>query len=266
MKYKPTLRIVQISDLHLFADPKTEMLGVNTDTSFLKVIEVLKECSPSPDFILLSGDLSQDKSISSYQRIAATLKIFPVPIYYIPGNHDDQIIMETVYPLENIINLRHIVLKQWQFILLDSHKPDAVEGFIKETELDFLENCLKTYPQHPAIICFHHHPIPIGSQWLDPLGVTNAETFWARLSPYADRCTVLFGHVHQECQGHKNGIAYYSAPSTCFQFKKNSKHFALDNIPPGYRWVDLYANSSLKTEIVRIKHYVGIFDKDSKGY
>ena len=77
---------------------------------------------------------------------------------------------------------------------------------------------------------------------------------------------VLFGHAHQEFAGEKNGVACYGAPSTCIQFKRNCEDFALENIPPGYRWIDLYEDGTLKTGICRLAKYIGVFEKDAKGY
>ena len=258
-------RIVQISDTHLFAEVEKVLLGVQTQQSFDAVVNLLKTDS-LPDLIILSGDLAQDGSKNAYLRIAKQLKEFPVPIYYVAGNHDDPQNLNAVYPLDNITHHRHIVLKNWHIILLNSHKEGAVEGFLDPTQLSFLEHCLQMYPEHHAIIVCHHQPVPVGCEWLDRLGLTNAAELWTVLSHFPHVHTILFGHVHQEHAGKKNGVHYYSAPSTCIQFKTNSAKFALDNLPPGFRWLDLFSDGTLKTGIHRVSEYVGKFDVNAKGY
>ncbi len=258
-------RIVQISDIHLFDREEDALLGVKTNESFDAVVELLKS-DQKPDLIILSGDLSQDGSTESYIRISDKMKEFAVPVYYVAGNHDNLKILNEIYPRDNITHHRHIVLKDWHIILLNSQKVGAVDGYLDRTQISFMEHCLQMYPEHHAIVVFHHHPILVNSVWLDKLGLTNADELWASLKNFPSVHTLLFGHVHQEHEGKKNGIQYFSAPSTCIQFKRNSDNFALEKLPPGYRWVDLYPDGSLKTGVHRAAEYVGVFDLHAKGY
>jgi Icc protein len=260
------LRIAQISDIHLFGDKNQAILGVKNHESFQAVLNLLKKDPTLPHFILLTGDLAQDESTAAYLHLADELKDFPIPIYWIPGNHDNTQLLEHLYPRENISNDKHIVLEHWQIILLDSKKPGAVEGQLNPEQLKFLQHCLDTYPDHHAIVVFHHHPIPVGCAWLDNLGLTNAADLWQLLSHYPRVNTILFGHVHQQHEGEKNGIHYFSTPSTCIQFKRNSEKFALEKLGAAYRWIDLYPNGELKTGICRTDKYIGVFDPEAKGY
>lgn len=265
MREKP-LRIVQISDLHVFSDKNQSLLGVKTQESLRAVIDLLKADKTSPDMILLTGDLSQDETKEAYLTVAEMVSEIPAPIYWVPGNHDDPKMMSHVYPSANISNLKHIVLEHWHLILLDSKKPNAVEGLLDETQLRFMQHCLDMYPEHHAIVVFHHHPIPVGCEWLDRLGLTNADEMWKILSHYPRAKHILFGHVHQQHEGEKNGVKYFSVPSTCIQFKRQSNQFGLEKLTPAYRWVDLYPDGTLKTGICRVEEYVGIFDEKSTGY
>jgi len=258
------VRIVQLSDIHLFENPEDSLLGVKTQESFAALLEMLKKEEFS--FIILSGDLSQDGSDASYLRIAKMLKPFQVPIYCIPGNHDNTKIMARVYPVENISNHRHIVLKNWHIILLNSQIPGSVEGYLDRSQLHYLEHCLQTYPEHHAIIVFHHHPIPVGSAWLDKLGLTNANEFWQLTENYPMITAVLFGHVHMAVEGKVKNIPYYSTPAGCIQFKPHHDAFSLDHIPQGFRIIELYSNGKLKTEVKRLPKYIGHFDQGAKGY
>ncbi|HSW93048.1 MAG TPA: 3',5'-cyclic-AMP phosphodiesterase [Gammaproteobacteria bacterium] len=258
-------RIVQISDIHLFAEQEKVLLGVKTHDSFNAAIQLLKTDS-TPDLILLSGDLSQDGSDMSYIKVADKLKGFAIPTYYVPGNHDDPETLASIYPRETITHHRHIVLKNWHLILLNSQKVNAVEGFLDDAQLQFLQHCLEMFPEHHAIVVFHHQPVPVGSAWLDNIGLTNADALWSVLAHFPKMHTILFGHVHQEHAGEKNGIRYFSAPSTCIQFKRGSDVFALEKLPPGYRWIDLYSDGRLETGIRRAPGYVGEFDENAKGY
>ena len=262
----PQIRIVQISDMHLFAEEKKVLLGVKTYESCLAVVNLLKQDKVSPHLIILSGDLSQDRSEESYLHVIELFKGFSVPIYYFPGNHDDGKLMARFFPRENISNLKNIILDNWQIILLDSQKQGSVEGFLDDFQLEFMEKCLQNYPEHYAIIAFHHQPVLVDSEWIDALGLKNAEEFWFILKKYSHVKNILFGHIHQEYVGNKNGVNLYSTPSTCIQFTPNIPHFALENLPPAYRWIDLYSNGDLVTGITRCTEYIGEFNENAKGY
>ena len=100
------LRIIQISDTHVFGGKNKELLGVKTQESFDAVVDLLQQ--EKMDLIILSGDLSQDGSIDSYRYVASRMKAFNVPVYFVPGNHDDVKVMASVYPLNNISNHKHV--------------------------------------------------------------------------------------------------------------------------------------------------------------
>lgn len=261
------LYILQISDTHLFKNPSDSLLGVKTQDSFQAVLNKIKSDEPKIDFIVHSGDMSQDGSQNSYERVGELFETLNVPIYCVPGNHDDLNVMSQVFPRKNV-SLQHVIIPNtsWQLILLNSEKPGAVEGFLTPEELENLRHALEANPEHQAIIMFHHQPIPVGCEWLDNLGLTNANEFWQSISRYNNVNSVFFGHVHQEFEGNKNGIPCYSAPSTCIQFKRKQNHFGLEKLPPGYRWIRLHDNGHLETGVNRIAEYVGVFDERAKGY
>jgi Icc protein len=45
-----------------------------------------------------------------------------------------------------------------------------------------------------------------------------------------------------------------STPSTCSQFLPNSDDFGMDDRPPGYRWLHLYADGAIDTDVVWLDH------------
>jgi len=260
------LKIIQITDTHLFADSKKSLLGVTTQDSLEAILEHINQHAQRFDMLIHTGDVAQDYSEPAYRRIAAMLTRFNVPVYCVPGNHDDSKIMATFYPQDLHSNDRHIMTKHWQLILLNSQKPGAVEGELKKSELDFLQKCLHDHPKHHAIAMFHHHPVPVGSRWLDRLAITNADELWKITKQYPKLKAIFFGHVHQQYEEVIHGIACYSTPSTCFQFKRNQTSFGLEELPQGYRQIELYPDGRIETEVVRLEKYVGHFDTHAQGY
>ena len=62
------------------------------------------------------------------------------------------------------------------------------------------------------------------------------------------------------------GIKMMASPSTCIQFLPMSDEFAVDPIPPGYRWLELHPDGRIVTGIRRIEEIPGHIDMASVGY
>src|SRR5690606_17143686 len=123
------LRMIQISDIHLFADRERALLGVKTQQSFDAVVnEVRAKEQGKLDAIILSGDLSQDGTAASYQYFLQQLAPCKVPIYAFPGNHDTAATLKQAYQGSIIACPSQLLFPHWQVILLDSQRKDAVEG------------------------------------------------------------------------------------------------------------------------------------------
>lgn len=260
------LRIIQISDTHIFAKKDQILVGVPTYQSLAAVIELIKQKAGEFDLFIHTGDLTQDYTPESYLLLAEMLSTFKLPIYCIPGNHDDPAVMARVYPYQQMKTDRRIMTETWQIILLSTNKKNAVEGYLSKEELDFLENSLKEYPKLHAMVMFHHQPMPVGSAWLDKLGLSNAEDFWKVISRFKNVKNIIFGHVHQEFEKLVNNIQCYSAPSTCIQFKRKSAEFAIERLTPGIRSIHLFDDGHIETKVLRTDKYIGEFDDKTRGY
>ena len=64
------VRILQITDTHLFAEKHETLLGVNTWDSYQSVLDAIHAESPEYDLIVATGDLAQDQSAAAYQHFA----------------------------------------------------------------------------------------------------------------------------------------------------------------------------------------------------
>ena len=100
------------------------------------------------------------------------------------------------------------------------------------------------------MVCLHHPPLTVGSQWLDSVGLQNAAEFLALISRCANVRVAIFGHVHQNVDVLHDSIRIIGTPSTCRQFKPGSDEFALDDNAPAYRRISLAADGTIEEELV----------------
>jgi Icc protein len=257
--------VAQITDIHLFAEASQELLGLPTTYSFEAVIKQLKKLRPQPDMLLLTGDLSQDGTAESYQRVASFLNPLQIPTYWLPGNHDQPLVMEQVLNHPPISAQKSFEAGGWQFLLLNSHEPGCVHGRLSPLELNWLDQQLKLAGERPTLIALHHPPFRVSSDWLDTSTLQNPEDLFAVIDCYPQVEIVVFGHIHQEFDQSRRSVRYLGSPSTSIQFEPHSNKFSLDKRTPGFRLLNLYTDSTFKTQIQRVA-YAHEMDLAATGY
>ena len=116
------------------------------------------------------------------------------------------------------------------------------------------------------MIALHHHPVDVGSRWMDNIGLRNREAFWAIVDRFPQVKVVLWGHIHQPLDQQRGGVRLLASPSTCIQFAAGSADFAVADLAPGYRWFELHPDGDLATDVVRAEDFEFSIDLDSTGY
>lgn len=259
--------MVQVSDCHLFASTEGKLLGLNTQFSLDRVLELVRAEQPRMDLILATGDLSQDASLEAYTRLDNALNEFGVPTYWIEGNHDKPApMLEALRGHKAEMGPCVIERGAWTIVMLDSTIPGEVPGELYDDDIEFLDRALKNAAGAHIMVCLHHHPVPMGCKWLDTQVVASADRFFDVIDRHDRVRAVVWGHVHQEFNGERNGVKLYAVPSTCVQFKPFSEDFAVDKIPPGYRWFDLYPDGRIDTKVSRVQGIDFEVDMSVKGY
>ncbi|MFG7479147.1 3',5'-cyclic-AMP phosphodiesterase, partial [Enterobacter hormaechei] len=115
------VRILQITDTHLFAEKHETLLGVNTWESYQAVLDAIHAEKRPCDLIVATGDLAQDQSSAAYQHFAEGIASFSVPCVWLPGNHDFQPAMYSSLQDAGISPAKCVFAgDQWQILLLDS--------------------------------------------------------------------------------------------------------------------------------------------------
>ena len=264
------LNLLQITDSHLTKDAKSNLLGVVTRDSLAAVLELLKKnilrkehCEP--DFLVASGDIAQDSSPEAYQYFRAETASLCSQSGWFSGNHDDTQIMTAALEGESLFS-KVYRFEHWQLILLDSSVRGSVHGELSAAELALLETSLSERPDLNTLVCLHHHPVDIGSTWLDNIGLHNRDDFFKILDQFDNVRGILWGHIHQEWQSERNGVSMLATPSTCIQFLPRSSGFAVEDIAPAYRWLSLHADGRIESKVYRAEDFKFNLDLKSTGY
>lgn len=262
----PDLRVLQFTDTHLFSDAAKKLCGMNTNDSLAAVLAHAKKKEWPPDFILATGDLSQDETEASYRRFLDFFEPLNVPVFCLPGNHDLPARMSSLLSSENVHSVRQVLEQRWQILLLNSVVIGQNGGHMKQEELNFLDQCLSVHDDLHSFVCLHHNVLPTGAKWLDTMTLKNSGEFFEVVSSHKNVRGVLTGHIHQEFQAEVRGVPVFGSPSTCVQFVPKSIKFSLDALAPGYRWLTLKANGKIETGVERLGEFNFVPDLSSRGY
>jgi len=245
------LRLLQITDTH-FGERPGDILdtGVDTDLSLRRVLDTLHYHEHGCNDVIVTGDLAQDPVPAAYQRLRHALNGFPFGFHCLPGNHDDAETLLEVLPGGNVGCPKVLVRNDWVLLLLDSSVPNQPWGWLSESELAFVDETLSRHPAPHALLFLHHHPVPVGSPWIDRIALRNAGALFATLDRHSAKVRgVVFGHVHQTFEAERHGVRLIGAPATCIQFVPQTAQLVVDTLPPAYRWLELHADGRIETGV-----------------
>jgi len=241
------MKILQITDLHLYGNAGGALRGVVTDASLRCVLDEALAKVPDYEALLVTGDLVQDDP-SGYLRFRSIFGNSPKPVLCIPGNHDEPDAMRQSLAQPPFQYCGTHAAGAWQFIMLDSYQPGHVGGQLATRELERLERALGESRAH-TMICLHHHAVDSGSRWLDTVGLANPDELWRIVDAHAHVRAVAWGHVHQAFDGKRGSVRLFGTPSTGAQFLPKSERYAIDTRPPAYRPFALHSDGRIESEI-----------------
>ncbi|WP_150539404.1 3',5'-cyclic-AMP phosphodiesterase [Actinobacillus vicugnae] len=267
-KKDSVVRLLQITDPHLFSAKHDTLLGVNTTDSFQAVLDQIQHSPFNYEAVLATGDLIQDHNPEAYHRFAEMVKQLGKPIFWLEGNHDQQPQMSLYLAKHSHIQPEKQILagSHWQILLLNSQVANAPSGNLSFGQLAWLESKLAEYPERYVLVGLHHNILPTNSAWLDQHCLKNSDALAEVLSHYPNVKAILHGHIHQEVDAIWKNYRVLATPSTCIQFKPNCNEFTLDLLPQGWRELSLFADGRIETRVKRLTSNEFLPDLRSKGY
>jgi DNA repair exonuclease SbcCD nuclease subunit len=204
------LRILHLSDTHLFGDDTLHYGVVDTTAALARVLERAAELD-AVDVVVASGDLSDDGSEASYRALRSALEGWAgergAEVVYAMGNHDSRAGFAAVLgDLHGAVTVRGR-----RIVHLDSSVPGFGYGEVDAAQLAFLHETLATPAEHGTVVVVHHPPTPASSALLHALELQRpGELLKACAS--GDVRLVLSGHYHHSLVTLEQGIPVVVAP------------------------------------------------------
>ena len=234
--------IAQITDTHIKPDGVLAYRRIDTAAFLARAVDHLLHQDPRPDVVLATGDLVDAGTVAEYERLRRLLAPLPMPVYLIPGNHDDREAMRRVFADHSYLpreGFMHYVIDGGpvRLIALDTLLPGSGGGVMDGERLAWLDARLGEAPTRPTLIFMHHPPFKTGIAYMDTIGLEGADALAGvvRRHPQVER--VVCGHLHRSIQARWAGTVATTAPSTAHQVALDVREdadlgFTLE--PPGY--------------------------------
>jgi len=217
--------IAQVSDTHISA-PGQKTCGVaEMDVNLRRCVENINSMTPMPDLVLLSGDVTHSFSALEAEHAADILSDLAMPLFVVPGNHDDRNILSAVFgahkcPL-NPQGYANYVIDGYplRIIALDTLDVGKAGGQMNAEQLDWLRARLDETPDKPTVIVAHHPPLRLGVPETDEDGFVEAGALGQLIAQYTNIERFLCGHVHLYTHSRWCGTIVTTAPSIGMQLR-----------------------------------------------
>jgi Icc protein len=251
-----SVRILQLSDLHLTADPSERVKGIPTHEALRDVVDHVVQSAQQFDRVVITGDLAQNGEPAAYRAAKQILGERCAASHVVPGNHDDRAALHANFSdasSGNHLSIRFSTrVRNWRLIGLDTLVAGQVAGFVTEDQVAWLAGELAAAPELLTAIFMHHHPLPVQCAWLDAIGLRDAGPFQELIARSPQVRLVCAGHVHLTSEQRLGNATVLTAPSTCLQFdRRTESRPILEHIPPGYRILELH-DEGFETQVIRL--------------
>lgn len=249
-------RILQLTDLHVFAEPNETLKGIPTRESLQDVVAYITANEASFDHVIVTGDHTHDELMASYEAVRSLLAPWHDRLWQVPGNHDDRALLRSCFP-ERISGSGDEQIRfqfsagPWLCVGLDTHLPGEVAGNIDLEQITWLRKLLKESPAERIALFLHHPPIDVNSVWMNQIGLAGREMLQEIVEDDRRIKLICCGHVHHEFEGSCEHAAVYATPATGIQFDPagDAPNFAAD--APGYRVIE-FDSKWFATHVVRL--------------
>lgn len=207
------LKILQLTDLHL-VPPGHRRHGLDPAERLRTTLDHAIERHGDADLMVLTGDLADNGDLSAYAILAEALRVAPMPVQLLLGNHDHRANFLEVFPeaANQGAGFVQAVLDapggKGRLIFLDTNEPGWIGGRLCPTRLAWLDRALDEAAEVPVTVFMHHPPDSMRVPHFSRIGLHDSEPLLERLAEHPGGVRHVFcGHVHLETVANFDGIS-----------------------------------------------------------
>lgn len=236
--------LAQLTDLHIREPQKLAYGRLDTAPYLRTCVESVLALRQRPDAVVLTGDLTDFGRPAEYAHLRALLAPLDLPVYFLPGNHDDRQNLRAAFPehhyLQNGEFIQYSVdIGELRLIALDTVILQQSGGELCKARLQWLQETLEASEGRPVVIAMHHPPFRTLIGHMDKIGLqTGANELEAIVSQYNNIERIICGHLHRVIDVRFGGTIASTAPAPAHQVTLDLDDNAESTWilePPGFR-------------------------------
>jgi 3',5'-cyclic AMP phosphodiesterase CpdA len=218
-----TTLLAQLTDLHIREPGRLAYGRLDTAPFLRQAVASIGRLKQQPDAVVLTGDLTDFGRADEYAHLADLLAPLPMPVYLMPGNHDDRDQLRRSFAAHTYLGTCDYVqysvsIGEIQLIALDSVEQGKSGGRLCQKRLDWLEMQLHEHAGRPVVIALHHPPFQTLIGHMDRIGLSEGAQALENLiagHPQVER--IICGHLHRTIYARFGRTVVSTAPSTAHQ-------------------------------------------------
>ncbi|MDB5809034.1 MAG: cpdA [Betaproteobacteria bacterium] len=266
-----SMLICQISDMHLMTDGKLAYGVVDTAAHLRRCIEHILKLPQQPDFVVMTGDLVDSGKPEQYALLREIIAPLSMPVYLIPGNHDERQALRESFPDHSYLNqfppfIQYVIEEhELRIVAIDTVIPGNDGGELCAQRLEWLALTLATAPQRPTLLLMHHPPFATQIDFMDDIGLAGPEALAQIVQKHPQIERILCGHLHRPIHARFAGTLACTAPSTAHQITLDLTPAAPGTFtlePPAYYLHAWRAGEPLVTHTVYVGDFAGPYSFD----
>jgi 3',5'-cyclic-AMP phosphodiesterase len=220
-----TTLLAQLTDLHIREPGRLAYGRLDTAPYLRAAVQAVLALPQRPHAVVLTGDLTDFGRAAEYAHLAELLAPLPMPLYLLPGNHDERAQLRRSFAGHAYLGDGEFVQysvslgeQGLRLIALDTVEPGASHGRLCAKRLQWLADTLDRHRGEPVVIAMHHPPFDTLIGHMDRIGLQEGAQALADIlaaHPTVER--VICGHLHRTIYSRIGGAVVSTAPSPAHQ-------------------------------------------------
>jgi 3',5'-cyclic AMP phosphodiesterase CpdA len=223
--------LAQLTDLHIREPGRMAYGRLDTAPYLRAAVLAINTLPQRPKAVVLTGDLTDFGRAAEYEHLATLLAPLTMPLYLLPGNHDDRAQLRRSFAHHAYLGDDEFVQYSvslddgfddkapgLRLVTLDTVEPGQPHGRLCARRLQWLADTLEHHRGEPVVIAMHHPPFETLIGHMDDIGLLQgADALAEILSDHPAVERVICGHLHRTIYTRVGSAVVSTAPSPAHQ-------------------------------------------------
>lgn len=214
---------VQLTDLHIREPGRLAYGRIDTAPYLRRAVAAVRQLRQRPEAVVITGDLSDFGRAAEYAHLAELLAPLDMPVYLLPGNHDEREQLRRSFPSHKYLGREGFVqysvrIGGIRLLTLDTCEPGHSHGSLCAGRLGWLEAQLERHRDEPVVVAMHHPPFRTLIGHMDDIGLLQgAAELEALIARHPNVERVICGHLHRAIDVRFGGTIASTSPAPAHQ-------------------------------------------------